>query len=944
MSGKMPIVSACCAALTLLCSLRALPVNADVVIENGRVRVVIGSDAAWRSLVDKRTGKEWCYTARRTALVEAHIEGRNTSASSLTWDGRHLRVNFAGRATVLVYDVLSRPDWIVFKLESVQGPRPTKRLTMLRLPLALTENVGPRLNIAWNDEVSICLMAANTQAYGSGRRRGKWADLRAYTQDAPGPKLEGAAVALILCPTADIRKILHQASVEFGLLTNTRGPVPVKELPEVKQSYWFMGLAEKDADKTIEYCEKTGFKQVMLGFGSWGAAVGHYPFKTANYPDGKESLKRFVDKLHAAGILVGMHTFASKISKRDAYVTPVPDKRFWKDMETRLADNVTRDQTTIRVQERIDQWPGSPVCKKRSWEGGVRKHQEVILDDEIVQFDTIGPEGKWDTFLGCKRGAWGTKAAAHKAGTMAYHYGVDGCINGYIIDQETDLLDEATANLAEVFNYCGFDMVYFDGGEDVDRRRFNYYATKHQEAAMRKFNKRPIVHCGTVMTHRLWHSFARSGTVDHYVNTLRGHIISRGAKWLGNFQIQYPNGKVRKWRTVKEHIDHSVRRTIRMRQDLMPSELGWFGIWPKSKYSDGLQLDEAEYLMVRSLAYGVPISLQTSFRRMEAHPLTPQILQIVKVYEQLRAGREVDEATRAKLREPGKDFILVQGDGRREFVEVQEMPKVAGAHDVRAFVGERAGGAVAVVWHYFKDGKLTLMCDPRRVRAANFMGEPIPLQEALGRVTLPVNSWRTTLFFEGDSAKVAQGRLATALFEVRQPVKIWLQAEQFVHSEGEMAKGSAVGAKEPQAFGDVILCTTRANFTIAKQWYCEYKVDIPRAARWTFWGRVRYPSGTDESFGLVPAGEKVTLKGSQVFGNCGVNEKKWHWTGRGGGSTTVPPGMPIILKLPQGPFTFRVYAREAGGRAQTNPRLDCICICDERDYVPTDEDAKAGLK
>ena len=55
-----------------------------------------------------------------------------------------------------------------------------------------------------------------------------------------------------------------------------------------------------------------------------------------------------------------------------------------------------------------------------------------------------------------------------KAGSAARHYGVDGCVPGYIIDQETDLLDEATTRLAGIFNACGFDMVYFDGGEDVE--------------------------------------------------------------------------------------------------------------------------------------------------------------------------------------------------------------------------------------------------------------------------------------------------------------------------------------------------------------------------------------------------------------------------------------------------------------------------------------------
>jgi len=944
-----------CSARTLVLAALMVVVakqgTTDVVVENERVRAVIGSGGMWRSLVDKGTGTDWCCQRAGVRFAEAIIEGKRDRAASIEGDGSRFRVGFGGSDTVLVYETVAERDWLIFRLVAVEGARPS-RLTMVRLGVTQTTNVGPRLNIAWDDRVAICLMCANHRAFGAGRRRTQgagdkrftYADLRGYTQDAPGPRLEGAAMALILCDTADLRNVLHRASVQFDLLTNTRDGVPVKYLPEAKQSYWFMSLAESDAEKMINYCKKTGFKQVMMGFGSWGASVGHYPIKLNRYPDGKESLKRFVDKLHAEGVLVGMHTFASKISKRDAYVTPVPDKRFWKDMEMALAEAVTAEQTAIPAREPIDQWPGSPVCRRKSWEGGVRKHQEVILGDEIVQYESIGPAGKWDTFTGCKRGAWGTRAAAHRAGDVGYHFGVDGCINGYIIDQETDLIDEATRKLTDVFNYCGFDMIYFDGGEDVDRRRFYYYVTKHQEATMRKIRKRPIVHCGTIMTHRLWHSFARSGTVDHYTNTLRGHIVSRGAKWLGNFMIEYPDGTTRKWCTVKEHIDKSVRRTIQMGQDLMPSELGWFGIWPRSRYSDGLQLDEAEYLMVKSLAYDVPISLQTSFRSMEAHPLTPQILQIVKTYEGLRASGTVDVATRDRLKEMGRDYILIQSGEAPEFVPVQEMPEVGGTHHVRAFVGDHRGGAVASLWHYVKDGKLTLAGAPNRLRVTSFMGQSLRSAPGDGAVTLDVNSWRTTLFFEGMRAEEAREILSSAQFLERQPVKIWVQAESFVRAEGEMTKGSAVGVEEADALGDVVVCTGRTNFRVAKQWYCEYQVDIPRSARWTIWGRVRYPSGADESFGLVPDGEEVTLQGQQVLGNCGVNETKWHWTGRGSGVATVPPGARITRNLSKGRFTFRVLAREAGGSALTNPRLDCICLCDDPDYLPTDEDAAAALK
>jgi len=915
------------AVLSVLCALTVQRSHAEVVIENSRVRAVIGDDAVWRSIVDKRTGKDWCYTDRKTYLADARINGKTDRAAKLDWDGRLLRVKFAKNDTELVYAVEPAADWIVFKLRSVSGTRPT-RLTMLRMPVAITENVGRRLNIAWNKDTAICLMAANMRAWGNGVNRGKWADLRVFSQDSPGPKLEGAAAALIVHPRPKIRKLLQEAALAFGLPTNTHDGVPVKELPEVKQSYWFLSFGEKDVDKVIDYCKQTGFKQVMMSFGAWCTGSGHYAFKTAYYPDGKESLKRTVDRLHAQGILAGMHTFVSKVKKTDPYVTPIPDKRFWSDMQITLADSVTVKQTTIRASESLTQWPGSPVCKRKSWEGGIGKHQEVVIGNEIVRYKSIGPEGRYDTFMDCERGAWKTRAASHSAGETGRHFGVDGCINGYIIDQETPLIDEVAARLADVFNYCGFDMVYFDGGEDVDRRRFNYYVTRFQQAAMSKFTKRPIVHQGTIMTHRLWHSFARTATVDTYINTLRGHIVARGRE-------------PEKWRTVKEHIDRSVKRVISYQQDLIPGELGWFGIWPRDRYSDGLQLDEVEYLMVKSLAYDTPISLQTRFGKMESHPLTPQILQIVKEYEQMRLAGTVSEAALAKLREMGRDFILIQGR-RPEFVEVREMPMVAGTHDVRAFVGQRPGGAVATVWHYIKDGKLTLVVDPKRLRAATFMNGPIEVAKAGGKAVLPVNSWRTTLFFDGASANEARRILATGIFEERQPVKLWIQAEAFSKRAGKMAKGSAAGVKEPGAFGDVVVCTGRPDREVGKAWYCEYTADLPRSGRWTIWGRVRYPSKSDHSFGLVPKGEEVTLSGRQVFGNCGVNHGKWHWTGRGGGSTSVPPGAPITLKLPKGPFTFRVYAREGGGSAPSNPRIDCICLCDDPRYVPTDEDAAAA--
>ncbi len=924
--GRAALAVGLAVAVTLSAWASAAEVAA--VIETARMGAELNDDATWRSLVDKASGRECIAEAGKIAVGDVSHSGKTFAAQALSAEGERLRVRYAGTDTVLTYRVQPAGDWATFTLESVAGTRP-ERLTLLRVPVAITERVGPRLNIAWDDETAVCVMAANRQA-DCGARRREYADLVAATQDAPGPRIEGAAVALIVCPTAEFKAVAREASHAFGLLTNEAPDgTPVKGTDLARGSYWFLSFGEAEVDTVIELCQQTGFRQVMMGSGSWCRTVGHYTFNETRYPHGLEGLKAVVDKLHAAGILVGMHTFVSKVSKTDAYVTPVPDKRFWKDRETTLAEDVSADATEVRVTGDLSQWPGSPVCKQKTWEGGVSKHQEVILGDEIVQYEAIGPEGKWDTFLGCRRGAWGTAAAAHKAGDVGYHYGVDGCINGYIIDQETDLMDEVADRIAGIFNHCGFDMVYFDGGEDVDRRRFNYYVSNFQEQAMRRFTKRPIIHMGTIMTHLLWHSFARSATVDTYLSTLHGAILS--------------GATVGKWPTVRDHIDRSVRYLESINEDMMPGELGWFGIWPKGENTDGLQLDEAEYLMGKSLAHDAPISLQTSLSQMDAHVLTPEILRIVGRYEHLRAAAPVPEEIARMLREPGRDFAMLDYGGDTWWEPVEALSEVAGTHDVRAFVGKFNGGSFATVWHYLREGELIVPLDPGAVEVTDLDARPIETRGDGGRLVVPVGSIRTTLIAPKTTPEGLRAALQRAELRMREPVRLFIRAEDCTRLVGEMALGSKVGVEEPEALGDVVVCTAQPNMAQPQDWYAEYTVEIPHDGRWTVWGRVRYPTGTDMSFALVPAGEEVTLQGAQVLGNCGVNEKKWHWTGRGGGSTTVPPGEPIALKLKKGSFTFRIHAREGAGTAANNPRLDVLCFDDEGFGPPTDEQAAAAL-
>ncbi len=935
---------------------------ADIVFENACFRAVLSEDAVWQSLIDKASGKDLWPEDKAITFASVHVDKSHRNANRASLSGDRLTLAFAGCDTRLVYAVETSDDWIAFRLVKIEGSRPD-RLTVVRIGVAITDRVGKCMNSAWNDQSAVCLMGINRQTEGRPSRRSGYTELVTSSQDAPGPELEGSGAALVVTPPQDLQDVLRRLAVAYDLPRNEQDGVASKYLPIARQSYWFLSFAEDEVDKVIECCRQTGFRQVMLSSNAWCTSPGHYTFSTTRYPDGIESLRRTVAKLHENDILVGMHCFASKISKRDAYVTPVPDRRFWVDMTATLAESVAADATSLRTSSDLSQWPGSPVSKKTVWEGHVSKHQEVIIDDEIVRYESIGPDGRWDTFEGCTRGSWKTQPAPHKSQTECRHYAVDGCINGYIVDQETGLFDEATSRMAEIFNTCDFDMVYFDGSEDVDRRRFNYYMSNFRAVCMSKFTKRPIIHMGGGYTHNLWHSYTRGATIDQYPGTYLAYINA--------------GGKIQDWPTCKDHIDRTAKRVLDLHQDMTPGELGWFGIGPAKGNYDGLQFDEIEYLMCKSIALDAPISLQTGFSRMARHPLTPDILEIVRVYEQARLARVVPEITLTKLGEFGRDFVMLPrplrtDSNKPEFVEVDEIPEVAGTHDLRSLVGSRGDDTVATLWHYLgKDGRLIV--GTKSVTAYDVRGEPVELTavneprvashdppddpkfEKVNQgsvrsfdfrksLAIPLGPGRVTLHFPGRGPDAVRKLLKSAELELRKPDVFWLRAQDYRDRVGEMLKGSEAGVEEPDALSDPILAAGPIDRSGKTPSYCEYRLRIPRKANWTLWARVRYPTGGDMSFGIVRPDEEVTLTGSQVLGNCGVNDKKWHWTGRGGGITTVPPGAPFVIPLEPGEFTFRVYPREGSGQPATNPRLDVICISEDPTYIPTDADAKAALK
>jgi hypothetical protein len=121
---------------------------------------------------------------------------------------------------------------------------------------------------------------------------------------------------------------------------------------------------------------------------------------------------------------------------------------------------------------------------------------------------------------------------------------------------------------------------------------------------------------------------------------------------------------------------------------------------------------------------------------------------------------------RAPLGQLGKDFVMLRSDRGPEFVQVEEMPEVAGTHDVRSLVGLHGSDTIATLWHYVgKECRLIL--DTPKVAAYDVKGEPVRTEAAGGGTAVPLGFRRVTLQFAALAPDAARGLLSKAKLEMR---------------------------------------------------------------------------------------------------------------------------------------------------------------------------------
>jgi hypothetical protein len=629
----MPTRTQCAITLALACAVGAaaapaalaathLEARMSFTLETAHARFEIGSGGQTLHLLDKRTGADYCRREPAPAFASVRKAGREYPASAASYRQGKITLEFGAAGVRAVLQVAAKQDYLTLEVLSVTGEQ-VEELVFTDIPLTLKGSL--------EEPFACCALALN---------------LKTNVRALPGPQdrlqaacsarfgLVGAQAALIACPPGELRRALQEVVSAAPDLPHSPigGPWALgQEINEGSYLFNFGNLTEQTVDAWIELAHSIGFNQIDFhGGGSF--RFGDCRPNPEWYPRGFASMKAVTDRLHAAGIKAGLHTYAFFIAKDCPWVTPVPDPRLAKDATFTLAAPLSAEETTVPVVESTEKMSAVTGFQ-------VRNSATVQIDDELIVYGAVSKDPPY-AFTGCQRGAYGTHAAAHAQGARVQH--LKECFGLFVPDPDSTLFSEVAAKTAQAFNEGGFDMIYLDAldGEDILAGPGNawHYGSKFVFEIWKRLERPALMEMST-FHHHLWYVRSRMGAWDH---PTRSH---------------------------KRFIDIHCGANEANRKMFLPGQLGWWALltWSGADREPTFS-DDIEYLCCKALGTDTGLSVMGIYpENVEQVPALGRLAAIMKQYEDLRHAHYFPESIKAKLRVPGDEYTLVNEEGRWRF-------------------------------------------------------------------------------------------------------------------------------------------------------------------------------------------------------------------------------------------------------------------------------------
>jgi len=644
--------------MALFCAVVFIPALSQaegrVILNNGVFKYEIAQDGKNLHFIDCASGRDYLDLQKVSYCAFIQQRGKPFPVSALRLEGDRLCLEF-GDARVRAEIVLHKDkDRWVYRVDKVEGE--VEALTFLNIPLTL-EGMP-------YEPFAACVLSMNLFTHVRqlpALQTHLWATC--YTRFG----LKGAEATLLAVPQDRILPAIREvmsgaAQVPFS----DKGGAWALMQKEGYGSYLmnFGTLSEESVDEWIRMCRSLGFNQIDNHGGGDFFKFGDFELNPKKWPDGWASFKRINARLHEAGISSLFHTYAFFIDKNSKYVTPVPSEDLDAFRRFTLAKSAGEKDTVLVVEE-------STAALSTITGFFVRNSVTLRIGHELITFSRVSDAPPY-RFLGCKRGALGTRVSSHRVGEAVYH--LKEAIDRFVPGPDTPLFDEIARSTAEIVNECDFDGIYLDaidlsdllGGEEY----FWYYGSKFIFTIAENLH-RPVGMEMSSMSHHWWHYRSRWQAWDRPVRGYKRFVDIHSAaikstRLFHSEKIKSNEYEHGLWRGHAPLIDRYA--PAENGGLLLPLHLGWWGnqTWNPPQVEPTFP-DDIDYLCCKMIGNRAGVSMLGGVdeKTLQSNPLFRRLIERIRQYEELRHENYFSDSTRALLRQPGKEFTLIrQEDGR----------------------------------------------------------------------------------------------------------------------------------------------------------------------------------------------------------------------------------------------------------------------------------------
>lgn len=619
-----------------------------------------------KEMTDRLTGKNYLASDTLSPLISIRVAGEIVAPTKAEWVGDDLQFSFS-EAITAVLSVEEKATHLTLELLKITPADRVELIIWGPYATQINQTIGETVGVVRNDSFAIGIQSLNIKTLGgypwneSDRmpafdifREEDWANmhpdsdgsvlyrveaakpmnngssLQAYCRNRSKPRIiqdfrhekivappypdggvEGSKIALFGCPKDQALATLGAIELAEGLPHPRIDGQWAKEAPGAAAAYLISDFTEANVDQAIELTQKAGLRY-LYHYGKTFESWGEFELFKGEFPEGRESLRRCVEKAEAAGIMLGTHVLSNFITTNDPYVSPIPDDRLAIVGGSKLTKSVSKEAKEIHL--------ASPEFFNQMENNSLKT---VRVGDELIRYGQVSDSAPW-VLSDCQRGAFGTRAAAHSAGDTIVKL-LDHAYKVFL--SNADLTIEMSKTMADLYNDTGLRQISFDGLEGNRSTGLGTYGESLMPYtwynALNEELKNHLIIDASRTTHFFWHIYTR---------------MNWGEPWYGGFR--------------ESQTEYRFNNQAYFQRNYMPGMLGWF------KMTAETSLEDMEWLLARSAGYDAGYAFVANTEVVRQNGLSDRILTLIGDWEQLRIKGVFTEDQKEKMRGTDTEFSL----------------------------------------------------------------------------------------------------------------------------------------------------------------------------------------------------------------------------------------------------------------------------------------------